>query len=136
MMNAVEADNDPQQPPDARRRAGKADLSYAEPAQTDDSASDPDLCRCGSCASMLVQPLDWALVGRSHWRVVLRCPNCEWTGTGVFDQAAVDRYDRELDRGTRSLTNTLARVARACMEAEIEQFTKALDTGLIQPFDF
>jgi hypothetical protein len=57
-------------------------------------------------------------------------------GTGVFDQAAVDRYDRELDRGTRKLTNTLARVTRACMEAEIEQFSRALDTGLIMPFDF
>jgi hypothetical protein len=136
MKNAVKADNDPQQAPDGRRRAGEADLSYAEPAKSDDTTTDPDLCRCGSCGSMLVQPLDWALVGRSHWRVVLRCPNCEWTGTGVFDQEAVDRYDRDLDRGTRSLTNTLARVARACMEAEIEQFTRALDAGLIQPFDF
>ena len=85
---------------------------------------------------MLVQPLDWALVGRSHWRVMLRCPNCEWVGTGVFDQAAVDRYDRDLDRGTRKLTNTLARVTRACMEAEIQQFSGALASGLIQPFDF
>ena len=85
---------------------------------------------------MLVQPLDWALVGRSHWRVMLRCPNCEWTGTGVFTQETVDRYDRELDRGMRKLAATLQRVSRACMEAEIEQFAKALETDLIVPFDF
>src|SRR5579862_8551597 len=136
MMNAVKAGDDSQQAPDGRRRVRKGDLSYAEPAVADDSRVDPDLCRCGSCGSMLVQPLDWALVGRSHWRVMLRCPNCEWVGTGVFDQPAVDRYDRDLDRGTRKLTNTLARVTSACMEAEIEQFVTALDTGLIQPFDF
>jgi len=85
---------------------------------------------------MLVQPLEWALVGRCHWRVVLRCPNCEWTGTGVFDQDTVDRFDRDLDRGTRKLTNTLMRITRACMEAEIERFARALDHGLITPFDF
>ena len=128
--------DDSQSAPDGRRRKGTADVSRPETARRDATRSDPDLCRCGTCGSMLVQPLDWSLVGRSHWRVTLRCPNCEWCGTGVFDQAAVDRYDRDLDRGTRKLTNTLARVTRACMEAEIEQFVTALDTGLIQPFDF
>ena len=85
---------------------------------------------------MFVQPLEWSLVGRSHWRVTLRCPNCEWTGTGVFAQDTVDRFDRELDRGMRQLTSTLTRVSRACMEAEIESFAKALDSDLILPFDF
>ena len=85
---------------------------------------------------MLVQPIDWSLIGRSHWRVVLRCPNCEWSGTGVFGQEAVDRYDRELDRGTRKLQSTLTRVSRACMEAEIEAFAQALERDLIVPFDF
>ena len=78
--------------------------------QIDESTADPELCRCGGCGSMLVQPIDWSLIGRSHWRVVLRCPNCEWSGTGVFGQDAVDRYDRELDRGTRKLQSTLTRV--------------------------
>jgi hypothetical protein len=119
-----------------RPQTRQGNRSYAGGAQADDTTADPDLCRCGTCDSTLVQPLDWELVGRSHWRVVLRCPNCEWTGTGVFDQAAVDRYDRDLDRGTRKLTNTLRRVTRACMEAEIEQFACALETDLIMPFDF
>lgn len=85
---------------------------------------------------MLVQPLDWALVGRTHWRVLLHCPNCEWTGDGVFDQDAVDRYDRDLERATRKLTRLLARLTKARMAAEIEQFAQALESGLIQPFDF
>jgi hypothetical protein len=67
---------------------------------------------------------------------MLRCPNCEWSGTGVFGQAAVDRFDIELDRGTRQLQATLTRVSRACMEAEIEAFAEALEHDLIVPFDF
>jgi hypothetical protein len=105
-------------------------------AADDDATGDPDLSLCGGCASKLVQPIDWSLVGRTHWRVTLRCPNCEWTGTGVFTQEAVDRFDRELDRGMRELQATLTRVSRACMEAEIAAFAHALETDLIVPFDF
>jgi len=101
-----------------------------------ESTGDPDLSLCGSCASKLVQPTDWSLVGRTHWRVTLRCPNCEWCGTGVFTQEAVDRFDRELDRGIHQLQSTLTRVSRACMEAEIAAFATALETDLIVPFDF
>jgi hypothetical protein len=97
---------------------------------------DPDLSLCGGCGSSLVQPIDWSLVGRSHWRVTLCCPNCEWSGTGVFTQDAVDRFDRELDRGMRELQSTLTRVSRACMEAEISTFARALEDELIVPFDF
>jgi len=114
-----------------------ADLRYVEEVEGyDETTTDPELCRCGSCDSTLVQPIDWSLIGRTHWRVVLRCPNCEWSGTGVFGQEAVDRFDRELDRGTRKLQSTLTRVSRACMEAEIEAFASALENDLIVPFDF
>ena len=36
----------------------------------------------------------------------------------------------------RKLQATLTRVSRACMEAEIETFAKALEDDLIVPFDF
>jgi hypothetical protein len=106
------------------------------PERTDASERDPDLSICGTCSSRFVQPIDWSLVGREHWRVTLRCPNCGWEGTGVFAQATVDRFDRELDRGTRELTKTLRRVSRAIMEAEIEQFCAALAADAILPSDF
>ena len=109
------------------------EIYHDEPCET---TTDPDLALCGGCESKLVQPIDWSLVGRTHWRVTLRCPNCEWSGTGVFTQDAVDRFDRELDRGMRQLQSTLTRVSRACMEAEIAAFAQALDTDLIVPFDF
>jgi hypothetical protein len=100
------------------------------------TGGDPELWRCGGCECPFVQPIEWDLVGRTHWRVTLRCPNCEWVGTGVFSQEAVDRFDRELDRGMRKLQGTLSRVTRACMEADIEHFARALDADLIVPFDF
>jgi hypothetical protein len=120
-----------------RRRTATGDVRCeAGPAGGDGGAGDLDLRRCDCCGSMLVQPLDWELVGRTHWRVLLRCPNCEWTTTGVFDQDAVDRYDRDLERATRKLTRLLARLTKKRMEAEIERFANALETGLIVPFDF
>ena len=114
-------------------RPAKAPARRSRPGAAE---RDPNLSICGSCGSQLVQPIDWSLVGREHWRVHLRCPNCAWEGTGVFEQAAVDRFDRALDRGTRELTTTLARVTRACMQAEVEQFIHALEHDLIVPSDF
>src|SRR5689334_2916203 len=43
-----------------------------------------DLHICGSCNSDLVYPLEWDEAGATHWEVSLRCPNCEWYGSGVF----------------------------------------------------
>ena len=124
---------------DATPKAGrpaKAQATPARPVRPGATERDPDLSICGTCDSKFVQPIDWSLIGREHWRVTLRCPNCGGEGTGVFAQEAVDRFDRELDRGTRELSKTLRRVTRACMEAEIEQFSQALANDLILPSDF
>jgi len=118
------------------RRVAKARPAPARRERPGAAERDPDLSICGTCASKFVQPIDWSLVGRAHWRVTLRCPNCGWAGTGVFAQVTVDRFDRELDRGTRELAKTLRRVTRACMEAELEQFVHALESDLILPSDF
>ena len=71
-------------------------------------------------------------IGRSS----LRCPNCEWSGTGVFEQAIVERFDEELDRGTEALVRDLKRMMHANMEDEIERFVAALDADHIVPGDF
>jgi hypothetical protein len=91
---------------------------------------------CGSCDARLVHPLAWEEAGALHWEVVLRCPDCEWVGTGVFDQAAVDRFDDELDRGTQALVRDLKRLMHANMEDEVERFVAALHAGHIEPGDF
>ena len=58
-----------------------------------------------------------------QWEVTLRCPNCEWDHTDVFDQDTVERFDEELDRGTDTLVDDLKRLIPANMEEEIERFS-------------
>jgi hypothetical protein len=95
-----------------------------------------DLHVCGSCESELVYPVDWDEAGDSHWEVMLRCPNCEWAGTGVFEQEIVERFDEQLDRGTEALVRDLKNLMQANMEDEIERFVSALEAGHIVPEDF
>ena len=91
---------------------------------------------CFHCAGELVYPLDWSEEGPRHWRIVLRCPECESRREGVFDQTAVERLDDELDRGSSALLGDLRRMTHANMSEEIEFFARALDADLIMPSDF
>jgi hypothetical protein len=95
-----------------------------------------DLHICPACARELVYPIEWEESSATHWEVLLRCPNCEWNDLGLFDQATVDRFDEELDRGTEALLRDLKRLTRANMEDEIERFSGALAADLILPEDF
>ena len=95
-----------------------------------------DLHVCGTCTSELVYPVEWEEAGATHWEVVLRCPNCEWSGTGVYEQQVVERFDEELDRGTEALVRDLKRLMQANMEDEIERFITALEGNHVLPEDF
>jgi hypothetical protein len=99
-------------------------------------AAGDDLHVCGSCDSELVYPVEWDEAGETHWEVTLRCPNCEWSGTGVFQQHVVERFDEELDRGTEAVVRDLKRMMHANMEDEIERFVHALEGDHIVPDDF
>ncbi len=91
---------------------------------------------CGDCDSELVYPVEWEEAGATHWEVTLRCPNCEWNGTGVYEQHVVERFDEELDRGTEALVRDLKRLMQANMEDEIERFITALEGDHVLPEDF
>jgi hypothetical protein len=95
-----------------------------------------DLHVCASCESDLVYPTEWDEAGTTHWEVALRCPNCEWSGSGIFQQELVERFDEVLDRGTEALVRDLKRLMHANMEEEIDRFVQALDHDLILPEDF
>ena len=95
-----------------------------------------DLHECPACDRALVYPVEWEEASPTQWEVLLRCPNCEWTHLGIFDQAVVDRFDQELDRGTECLIDDLTRLTQANMEDEIERFTAALASDAIWPMDF
>ncbi len=95
-----------------------------------------DLHVCRECEAALVYPVEWEEASDTHWEVVLRCPNCEWIGTGIYDQDTVDRFDDSLDRGTAHVVRDLRRLQQANMEDEIERFVAALDAGHVLPEDF
>lgn len=91
---------------------------------------------CFNCAGELVYPLDWVEEGARHWRIVLRCPECEARREGVFEQSVVERLDDELDRGANAMLSDLKRLTHANMTDEVEFFVRALHADLITPGDF
>jgi hypothetical protein len=110
----------------------------AAPADAVPVVSSPhtDLHMCPDCDRHLVYPVEWEEASPTQWEVLLRCPNCEWSHLGVYDQTVVDRFDEQLDRGTECLIDDLTRLTQANMEDEIERFSCALASDAIWPMDF
>jgi uncharacterized C2H2 Zn-finger protein len=95
-----------------------------------------DLHVCPYCGGNFVYPLDWNEEGPWHWRIVLRCPECERVGTGVFPQETVDRFDTELERASGELLSDLRRLTHSIMADEVRFFIRALRADVIVPSDF
>ena len=130
-------DKDPNIIPGAEPPAAPPELVYRDGSGGAHAPAAPDhLHVCFHCAGELVYPLDWSEEGPRHWRIVLRCPECESRREGVFDQGAVERLDDELDRGSSALLGDLRRMTHANMSEEVEFFVRALDADLITPADF
>ena len=95
-----------------------------------------DLTVCGLCGCEFVQPVDWDEAGRRHWRVTLRCPNCEAQGTVVVEDEVVDHYDLALERGSAALALSLHGLVEENIDAEVTRFAAALAGDHILPEDF
>jgi hypothetical protein len=134
----MDADKDPRAQPSRPLPGGEqVDVVYGIDGAAGNGAYAPDqLHVCFHCSGELVYPLDWSEEGSRHWRVVLRCPECESRREGVFEQGAVERLDDELDRGSSALLGDLRRMTHANMAEEIEFFVRALHADLITPGDF
>jgi hypothetical protein len=91
---------------------------------------------CPTCASQLVQPLDWHEAPQGFWELTLHCPNCDWLDEGVFDQDQVDALEEKLDDGLTDMLSDLRRLTQSNMAEEIERFTAALQADLVLPEDF
>jgi hypothetical protein len=116
------------------------EVVYFEPLAVEAGAAPQravdDLSLCPECDRDLVYPVDWEEASATHWEVELRCPNCEWSEVGTFDQATVDKFDERLDLGTEALVKDLRRLVQANMEAEADRFAAALAANAILPEDF
>jgi hypothetical protein len=94
------------------------------------------LDHCELCGRDFVTPIDWEPVGAEHWRLLLRCGECETWREVTVANAVAQRYDVELDRGARVLVASLERMDRERMVGEAEAMTIALELGLIDAADF
>ena len=127
----------PDTQPSAQRSAPEhGELPKAEQRPVPADGATEHLHVCFNCTSELVYPLDWCEEGLRHWRIVLRCPECESRREGVFEQTCVEQLDDELDRASSALLGDLRRMTHANMSEEAEFFIKALDADLIVPSDF
>src|SRR5436309_15596580 len=127
----------PDTQPSAQRSARKhGELPKGEQRPLPADGATEQLHVCFNCGGELVYPLDWCEEGVRHWRIVLRCPECESRREGVFEQAAVELLDDELDRAAGALLGDLRRMTHANMSEEVDFFERALDADLIAPADF
>ena len=108
----------------------------AEEAIEQTTAPAEGLHVCLECESKLVYPTDWEEEGPDKWYVDLHCPNCDWTGGGIFEQDILDEFDEELDRGMEELAADLGRLARSNMAEDVDRFISALKADAIHPMDF
>jgi hypothetical protein len=72
----------------------------------------------------------------AFWRVRLHCPSCDGMEEELFDEAALERLDEQLDRGTQELIAALARMTEANMREYADRFAAALAADAIMPGDF
>lgn len=91
---------------------------------------------CPECKGELVYPVAWEEAQNDRWTIERRCPSCEWSSTGVFDQDRVDAFDDVLTSGTEEMLRSLREVAAAGMAEDVDRLVAAIQTGLIQPMDF
>ncbi len=91
---------------------------------------------CPSCDSRLVYPVAWEAAGDELWRVELRCPNCEHLEEALLELEVAERFDEELETGSETLMNDLARLAEANMLEDVERLAAALAADALLPSDF
>lgn len=95
-------------------------------------------CDCPFCLKGMLYPVDWDEneQDKELWDVDLRCPECDWRGTAVFDDSKVEYIDRQLDDATDILLQNLRRLAVENMAEWVENCANALRAGAILPEDF
>jgi hypothetical protein len=91
---------------------------------------------CPECQGELVQPITWTEASEDQWELLLRCPNCDWSTRGIFDQDAVEELEEHLDEGLAEMISDLQRLTQANMAEEMDRFLAALQADLILPEDF
>jgi len=100
------------------------------------SARDASLTICQSCGADSVIPTEWTQQPGSGWWMHLRCGSCGAFREVVVPDAAAQRYDADLDRGTHEIAAALRRLEREQMAEQADALATALRLDLIDAADF
>jgi hypothetical protein len=91
---------------------------------------------CPYCGCGFVQPKSWRELGDGRLRLKLQCPECRVCMVGSFDAELVERYDRSLVAGRRTLVDHYERLLRENIADEADLLARALELDLIGADDF
>jgi len=95
-----------------------------------------ELLHCGACGCTMVQPVEWDGFGSRHWRIELRCPNCESRCTTIVEDDVAELCDRVHQRGVDQIERQMKILASINAEQQLSRLRFALDEGLLLPEDF
>jgi hypothetical protein len=95
-----------------------------------------ELEMCPNCSSDFVYPEYWTEEGPRHWRVSLKCGECEYTEVGVFSQNEIENFDNALDRFNADVLADLRRITRSNMLEETDFFVRVLEADIVTADDF
>jgi hypothetical protein len=91
---------------------------------------------CCLCHADCVVPVTWDEEDDLHWRMLLRCAECETYRRVVVGNDVARRYEVDLQRGMDEIAATLERSERSRMIEEVGTLIQALRRDLIDAADF
>lgn len=94
------------------------------------------LLSCGECGCDTVQPVEWDGYGPRHWKIELRCPNCEARCTTIVEDDVAELCDRAHQRGADALELALTKLSDENGKRDIERLRFALQNNHLLPEDF
>jgi len=100
------------------------------------AASTGRLDLCLDCGEDFVCPVTWSESGPADWWLLLRCGECGSSREVVATNAAVARYDSQLDEGMSEINRVADRIGREALAAEADALGVALQHDLFGADDF
>lgn len=99
--------------------------------------SSPGIEQCASCARPFVVPVALLdLVDEGLYLLALHCKNCDRLFIGEFEDADVERLEREMRQATAQMESAADLVEVSRFIDELAPFRDALERDLVLPEDF
>ncbi len=88
---------------------------------------------CRSCASPLVQALDWEQEEESLWGVRLWCPDCGFEQAAVLDRAQLLYLSLAVEEGFAWMLNALSQMSACALSSDELDIVQRAQTDRISP---